>query len=86
MVACIRNALQCHGSDCANSIVKRSMMAEQNLHIGLIINHENERVHMRSPDFIRDALARGRTIRNSVYSPGSVSTSIDPPCCLTMIS
>jgi hypothetical protein len=35
---------------------------------------------------IRDAPVRGRTILNSVNSPGCVSTSIDPPCCLTMMS
>ncbi len=35
---------------------------------------------------IRDAPARGRTILNSVNSPGCVSTSIYPPCCLTMMS
>ena len=29
---------------------------------------------------------RGRTILISVNSPGCVSTSIDPPCCLTMTS
>jgi hypothetical protein len=29
---------------------------------------------------------RGRTILISVNSPGCVSTSIDPPCCLTMMS
>ena len=51
--------------------VAPELLAEQNLHIGLIINHENERVHMRSPDLIRDAPARGRTILNSVNLPGS---------------
>ena len=30
--------------------------------------------------------ARGRMIRSSVNSPGCVSTSIEPPCCLTMMS
>ena len=30
--------------------------------------------------------ARGRVILNSVNWPGSVSTSIVPPCCLTMMS
>jgi hypothetical protein len=65
--------------------VAPELLAE-NLHIGLIINHENERVHMRSPDLKRDAPARARTILNSVNSPGCVSTSIDPPCCLTMMS
>src|SRR5262249_40203515 len=29
---------------------------------------------------------RGRTIVNSVNSPGWVSTSIEPACCLTMMS
>ena len=43
--------------------VAPELLTEQNLHIGLIIDHENERVHMRSPDFIRDAPARGRTIQ-----------------------
>ena len=32
------------------------------------------------------AVVRGRTILISVNSPGCVSTSIDPPCCLTMMS
>src|ERR1700738_3427508 len=31
-------------------------------------------------------LVRGNTILNSVKSPGSVSTSMLPPCCLTMMS
>ena len=30
--------------------------------------------------------ARGKMILISVNSPGCVSTSIDPPCCLTMMS
>ena len=29
---------------------------------------------------------RGSTILTSVNSPGCVSTSIEPACCLTMIS
>ena len=32
------------------------------------------------------AAARGKMILISVNSPGSVSTSIEPPCCLTMMS
>ena len=31
-------------------------------------------------------LSRGRVMMNSVNTPGSVSTSILPPCCLTMMS
>lgn len=31
-------------------------------------------------------LCRGKVITNSVKMPGSVSTSIRPPCCLTMMS
>src|SRR5262249_32825649 len=33
-----------------------------------------------------NAVARGRIILISVNSPGCVSTSIDPPCCLTTMS
>ena len=92
-LACVGDALKCHGGglrklhcEAASAKVAPELLAEQNLHIGLIINHENEQVHMRSPDLIRDAAARGRTILNSVNSPGCVSTSIEPPCCLTMMS
>ena len=91
--ACISDALKGHGGglrklhcEAVGAKVAPELLAEQNLHIGLIINHENKRVHMRSPDLIRDAPARGRTILNSVKLPGCVSTSIDPPCCLTMMS
>ena len=31
-------------------------------------------------------LARGNTILNSVKTPGSVATSMLPPCCFTMMS
>jgi hypothetical protein len=61
----------------ASAEVAPELLADQNLHIGLISNHENERVHMRSPDLIRDAPVRGRTILNSVNSPGCVSTRAD---------
>ena len=37
-------------------------------------------------EFAQSAAARGRTIRNSVNALGLVSTSMDPPCCLTMMS
>jgi hypothetical protein len=74
-----------HGKPASTQIAPEAL-AKQQLNVRLIINHENERVHMRSPDLIRDAPARGRTILNSVNSPGCVSTSIDPPCCLTMMS
>jgi hypothetical protein len=52
--------------------VAPELLAEQNLHIGLIINHENKEIHARSPDLIRDAPMRGRTILSSVNSPGRV--------------
>src|SRR5262249_56437156 len=46
----------------------------------------DEEIHADAPAFARIAALRGRTMRNSVYCPGSVSTSMDPPCCLTMMS
>jgi len=91
-VSRIANALQCcwgrlgelhHEATYAE--VPPKLLAEQHLDIRLIIDHENEQTHAR-PDLTADAAARGRTIRNSVNAPGCVSTSIDPPCCLTMMS
>ena len=74
-----------HGEP-ASSKVSAELLPEQHFDIRLIVDHENEQVHARSPDLMRDAPARGRTIRNSVNASGCVSTSIDPPCCLTMMS
>jgi hypothetical protein len=34
----------------------------------------------------RDAATRGKVTLISVNSPGCVSTSIEPPCCFTMMS
>ena len=39
-----------------------------------------------SPEIQRNTAVRGKIILISVNSPGCVSTSIDPPCCLTMMS
>jgi hypothetical protein len=61
------------------------LLAKQYFDVGLIVDHENEKVHGRFPDLAMVAAPRGRTILNSVNSPGCVSTSIDPPCCLTMM-
>ena len=36
---------------------------------------------MLAPDAVTNAAARGRMIRNSVYSSGWVSTSMVPPHC-----
>ena len=59
--------------------VAPELLPKQHFDIWLIVDHENEEVHADSPDLIRAAPARGRTIRNSVNTPGCVSTSIDPP-------
>jgi hypothetical protein len=62
------------------------LLTEQHLYVRLIIDHEYEQIHARPPDLLADAATRGRTILNSVNTLGCVSTSIDPPCCLTMMS
>ena len=93
-VACISDALKCHGGglrklhrEAVSAEVAPELLAEQHLDIRLIVNHENEQVHACVlPIWQGMPPARGRTIRNSVNSPGWVSTSIDPPCCLTMMS
>src|SRR5271156_5971427 len=61
------------------------LLAEQCLNVGFVIDHEDTRAHIFPPEPI-DAALRGRMIRNSVKAPGSVSTSIAPPCCFATTS
>ena len=59
--ACISDALKGHGGglrklhcEAVSAEVAPELLAEQNLDIGLIINHENERAHARPPDLAAD--------------------------------
>jgi hypothetical protein len=47
-----------HGEP-ASAKVSAELLSEQHFDIRLIIDDENEQVHARSPDFMRDAPARG---------------------------
>src|ERR1019366_6619842 len=49
------------------------LLAEQHFDVGFIVNHENEKIQVRAPDLAMVAAQRGRTILNSVNSPGCVS-------------
>ena len=84
LVACIGDALKRHGSrlgkfhrEATGAEIAPELLPEQQLNIGLIINHENKKAHARPPDLAMVAAPRGRTILNSVNLPGWVSTSID---------
>ena len=61
------------------------LLAKQHLDIRFVVNDENEEAHMFAPALLAVA-ARGRITLNSVNSPCRVSTSIDPACCLTIMS
>src|SRR5450759_5044557 len=87
------DALKCHAGglrkihrEPTGAKIATELLSKQQLNIRLIVDHKDEKVHVRSPDLAMVAAPRGRTILNSVNSPGCVSTSIDPPCCLTMMS
>src|SRR5258708_11209147 len=54
--------------------------------VGLVINHQNQHAHVSPLILFGKLPVRGRTMVNSVNCPGSVSTSIVPPCCFTMMS
>src|SRR5262249_46123752 len=66
--------------------VTSELLAKQHFNVWLIINHKNQELHAGAPALARVAALQGSTIRISVNSPGLVSTSIDPQCCLTMMS
>lgn len=46
----------------------------------------NQRVYILPAVPCGERLARGNTMVNSLNCPGSVATSMLPPCCLTMMS
>ena len=59
----------------ANVVVfERSCLTEPHLDVRLVRNHENEKVHARSPNLITDAPARGKTILKSVNHLGMSDT------------
>ena len=70
----------------ARAQIAPELLAKQSLYIGLVVDHKNEKAHLRPPDLAMDAAVRGSVILNSVNSPGCVSTSIDPECCFTTMS
>ena len=92
-VARIADALKCHGAGLSKlhriatfAEVAPKLLAEQNLHVGLIVNHENEHVHARSPDF---AIGRGPARQNDPKFSELTGLGIyliDLRCCLTMMS
>src|SRR5712671_3175876 len=55
------------------------------LNIGFVVNNKNKQAHLSAPALLVAAM-RGRMTLNSVNSPGRVSTSIDPACCLMTMS
>ena len=58
--------------------------AEEIGDIGLIVDHQDADAHAAAP--VCGAPPRGRSIVNSVNSPGRLSTSIVPPCCCVTMS
>src|SRR6266403_975659 len=65
--------------------IASKLLSKQHLNIGFVVNNENEQAHLSAPALLVGAM-RGRMTLNSLNSPGRVSTSIDPPCCLTTMS
>src|SRR5262249_31111183 len=66
--------------------VAAELLAEQRLHIGLVIDDENVNAQCGPPVCPCAGNARGNVMMNSVNTPGSVLTSILPPCCFTTMS
>src|SRR5712672_3398662 len=69
----------------AGAEVAPKLLAKQIFDIGFVVNDKNKERHLSAPGLLGAAI-RGRITLNSVNSPGRVSTSIDPACCLTIIS
>ena len=63
----------------------RATRNRKRLNIGFVVHDENKQAHLSAPA-LPVAAMRGRMTLISVNSPGPVSTSIDPACCLTTMS
>src|SRR5206468_12867717 len=63
------------------------MLAEHTFDVRFVIDHDNIRAQDALPSsLVFAAVARGSVITNCVNAPGSLVTSIVPPCCFTMMS
>src|SRR5260221_221882 len=61
-------------------------LQHQSLDVGLVIDNEYVNAQLVPPACACAAAVRGSVIMNSVNDPGSVATSILPPCCFTTMS
>ncbi|MHC2404954.1 hypothetical protein ACVMGC_009498 [Bradyrhizobium barranii subsp. barranii] len=66
--------------------VTPELLPEQRLHVGLVIDDQDVNVQLLPPGVSSAAILRGSVMMNSVNTPGSVFTSIVPPCCFTTMS
>src|SRR5262249_11932005 len=66
--------------------ITSELLAKQHLNVRFIVDHDNKQAHDCAPDLASEAAPRRSVILNSVNSPGCVSISIDPECCLTTMS
>src|SRR4029077_13836140 len=70
----------------AGAQVAPELLPEQRLDVRLVIDDQDVKVHVLPPEVPPAGMTRGRVMMNSVNTPGSVFTSIVPPCCFTTIS
>jgi hypothetical protein len=72
------------------SLAKHQIAAEQlakeGFDVWLIVDDKDASTQLSLPSRVWVLALRGSVMMNSVNVPGSVSTSIAPPCCLTMMS
>src|SRR3954451_17544299 len=72
--------------EAARAKITPEMLAEHALDIRFVIDDHNIGTQFEPPAIFCNFVVRGNVITNSVKTPGSVSTSILPPCCFTMMS
>src|SRR5581483_7143428 len=66
--------------------ITAELLTKQRLHIRFVIDDENVSAQCVPPVLPCAARVRGSVMMNSVNAPGSVFTSILPPCCFTTMS
>src|SRR6202012_3787576 len=66
--------------------IATKLLPKQRLDIRLVIDNQNINAQCAPPILRSAASLRGSVMMNSVNTPGSVLTSMVPPCCFTTMS
>src|SRR4029077_13211892 len=87
MLQCLRRRRRKLHDKTSGAYVAAKLLAKQVFDVGFVIDHKDIGAQFPClPDSACAGMTRGNVMMSSVDEPGSVTTSIVPPCCFTTMS